>query len=752
MLTDLQRVQDSFTGIVAHRGFGGSLAYKGQTTSGQGMLVTGNYFQVLGLNPSLGRLLGPEDDVNVAGHFVTVLSHAYWRTRFEANPNVLNETMIINGQTMTIVGVAPAGFEGTSLGTTPLVFVPMKMRELMQPGFMPKSWDNRRSYWAYLFARLKPGVSREQAQTQINGPYRAIINDVEAPLQKGMSDQTLARFKAREIVLRDGRRGQTGMQEDARAPLVILLTVTAVVLLIACANVANLLLARGAGRSGEMAVRLSIGASRGQLVRQLLGESVLLALMGGIGGVLVSRWTLDLLRSILPPDAGRTLQFDIQMSMLLFTAGLSIATGLLFGIFPALQSTRPDLLTTLKDQAGQKGASRAASRFRASLVTAQIALAMALLTCAGLFTRSLVNVSRVELGLEVDNLVTFALSPQLNAYTPEQTSQFFRRLEDDLAATPGVRSVAGSLVSLLSGSNWNSSMSVQGFEAGPDTNTTASFSAIGPGFFRTIGVPLLAGREFTHADVVNAPKVAIVNEAFARKFNLGRDAVGKFIATSTGANVKLDIEIVGLVQDAKYSEVRDSIPPQFFTPLHQDTRLGFATYYVRTARDPEQLMSTIPAVVRRLDANIPVDELKTMTQQVRENIFLDRLISLMSAIFAGLATLLAAIGLYGVLAYTVAQRTREIGLRMALGADSGRVRAMVLRQVAWLTLIGGIIGIAAAMGIGRLARSLLFELEGYDPMVLASSAVLLTLVALAAGLVPALRASRIDPMTALRYE
>ena len=752
MLADLQRVQDSFTGIVGHRGFEGSLAYKGQTMSGQGMLVTGNYFELLGLNPALGRLLTPDDDRSRGGHFVAVLSHGYWRTRFDARPNVLNETMIINGQAMTIVGVAPAGFEGTSLGSTPSVFVPMMMRELMQPGFFPNSWDNRRAHWAYMFARLKPGVSMQHAQTQINGPYRAIMNDVEAPLQQGMSETTLARFKAREIVLRDGRRGQSDLHAEAGPPLIILLSVTGVVLLIACANIANLLLARGAGRSGEMAVRLSIGASRGQLVRQLLGESILLAVLGGALGVLVSRWTLDLLAIMLPPDAVRTIHFELQPNMLLFTAALSIATGLLFGLFPALQGTRPDLVSTLKDQAGQKGASRAASRFRASLVTVQIALAMALLTTAGLFTRSLVNVSRVDLGIQTDNLITFSVSPQLNAYKPPQTLAFFERLEDELLARPGVTGVAASLVPLISGSNWGSGVSVQGFAAGPDTDTHSNYNEIGPDFFRTLGIPLIAGREFTRADAARAPRVAIVNEAFARKFNLGRDAVGKFMSNSTGTSVKLDVQIVGLVQDAKYSEVKDAVPPQFFFPYRQNTRMGFASFYVRSAANPERMVATVREVVQRLDANLPVEELKTMAQQVRDNIFLDRMITTMSALFAGLATLLAAVGLYGVLAYTVAQRTREIGLRMALGADGGRVRGMVLKQVAWLTLIGGAIGLAAAVGIGRLAGSLLFELTGYDPIVLTASAVLLTVVALAAGFVPALRASRIDPMTALRYE
>ena len=350
MFRDLEAAQASFTGIAAHRNFGGSIGYQGTSLSGEGLLVSGSYFPVLGLTPALGRLFTPEDDKTIGSHFVVVLSHDYWRTRFSTNPNVLNETLIVNGQAMTIVGVAPRGFAGTTLGNNPDIFVPITMRGLMQPGFT--GFQNRRQYWAYLFARLKPGVSIEQATVAINGPYHAIVNDVEAPLQKGMSEQTMARFKAKEITTEPGNRGQSSFDNEARTPLIILLAVTGTVLLIACANIANLLLVRGAGRAAEMAVRLSIGANRRQLITQLMTESILLAAFGAVAGLLVAKWTLDLIASIMPPDDGPQIVFSLSPTMLMFAGGAAIITGLAFGLFPALHSTRPDLAEHAQEPGG----------------------------------------------------------------------------------------------------------------------------------------------------------------------------------------------------------------------------------------------------------------------------------------------------------------------------------------------------------------------------------------------------------------
>ena len=749
MFRDLERAQTSFTGLAAHRNFGASLGYQGTSLSGEGLLVSGGYFPVLRLNPALGRLLTPEDDKTIAGHFVVVLSYDYWRNRFELNPNVLNETLVVNGQAMTVVGVTPRGFNGTTLGQNPDVFVPLTMRGLVNPGF--NGFENRRQYWAYVFGRLKPGISREQATVAINGPYRAILNDVEAPLQKGMSEQTMARFKTKEITTEAGHRGQSSFDNEARTPLTILLVVTGTVLLIACANIANLLLVRGAGRAAEMAVRLSIGANRRQLITQLLAESIMLAAFGAIAGLFVAKWTLDLIASIMPADDGPLISFALSPTMVMFAATAAIATGIAFGLFPALHSTRPDLAATLKNQAGQPGGAKTARRFRTTLATVQIAMSMALLVPAGLFAKSLFNVSRVDLGLKTDHLVLFGIAPELNGYNTERTRQLFERMEDELAAIPGVTSVAATIVPVLAGDNWGNSLVVEGFEAGPDANTSASFNGVGPGYFKTMSIPLMAGREFTRADVFGAPKVAVVNQAFAKKFNLGENPIGKRFGLG-GPNAKPEIEIVGVVQDAKYSDVKRAIPPQYFLPYKQEERLGFGYFYVRTSTPPEQMLRTIPAVMRKLDASLPLGDIKTMDQQIRENVTQDRIISTLSLAFAVLATVLAAIGLYGVLAYTVAQRTREFGLRMALGADGGTVRAMVMKQVAKMAIVGGVIGMIIAVTAGRLAQSILFELQGHDPMVLTASTCALAIVALGAGFIPALRASKIDPMNALRYE
>src|SRR5262245_6751399 len=748
MFRDLEKVQTSFTAMGAHVSFGANLAARGQTESTEGLLVSGGYFPALGVKAAVGRLLTPDDDKAIGESHVVVLSHGYWQRHFAADASIVGQSIVVNGQTMAVVGVAERVFDGTTLGSRPSIFAPMTMRGFSTPF---KGFDNRRSYWAYVFARLKPGVSIEQAKTALDGPYHNIINDVEAPLQRGMSDQTMAKFKAKTLQMEPGGHGQSDVSTEAKAPLTLLFGVTAFVLVIACANIANLLLARAASRAGEMAVRLSIGAGRWQLVRQLLGESCLLALFGGIGGIFVAKWTLDLMMAILPKDATDPISQQVDVTVMLFAGALAIGTGVLFGMFPALHSTRPDLVTALKGTAGQPSGARSASRFRNSLAVAQIALSMALLVAAGLFTKSLLNVSRVQLGLKADNVIMFAISPELNGYNVERTKQLFERVENTLGALPGVTGVTSGTVALLSGNNWGNNVSVEGFQAGPDTDANSRFNMVGPGYFQTLGMTLISGREFTRGDAAGTPKVAIVNEAFAKKFNLGRDAVGKHMSNQ-GTGSKLDMEIVGLVQNAKYSEVKRETPPQFFVPWRQDANLGFATFYVRTASQPEPFMASLRKAIAEIDAQLPIENMRTLPQQIRDNVFLDRFISTLSTAFAVLATLLAAIGLYGVLAYTVSQRTREIGLRMALGAAPGNVRAMVLRQVGVMTIVGGIIGLAAAVGLGRLAESLLFQLKGWDPVVLAASAVLLTLVALGAGFIPAHRAAQVEPMRALRYE
>ena len=747
MFRDLERAKTPLSGIAGHRITGVSLSVRNEPMTGEGAMVSGSYFPVLGLGAAAGRLLSPDDDKVIGANFVAVLSHRFWQDKYGGDPRAVGQPIMVNGKSFTIVGVAPAGFEGTTAGARPLVYVPLSMRGEVQQF---TKFEERRNYWVYLFGRLAPGETRESAETAINGVYHPIINDVEAPLQKEMSDKTMQSFRNKKLLLAPGARGQSSIHKEAKTPIVLLFSVTAVVLLIACANIANLLLARGAGRATEMGVRLALGATRRHLLVQLLTESVMLALVGGLASLFVAQWTLSVIRALLPPDASETMQFSISTSVIAFSAVLSVVTGIVFGLFPALHSTRDDLISAIRAGAGQIAGGRAAARFRAGLVTAQIALSMGLLIMSALFLRSLMNVSRVDLGLRTDNIATFEIVPQRTGYDSTRSAVLFNRIAQELAAIPGVTVVSEGMVPLLSGDNWGNNVHVQGFQCGPDIDCNARFNQIGADYFKTFGVKLVAGREFTASDQLGAQRVAIVNEAFARKFKLGADAVGKFIGDDD--NDSLNVQIVGLVRNVKYSQVKDSVPPVFYRPWRQDARAGNLFYYVQTSLLPEQILGTLRATMKRIDPNLPVEELKTMSQQVKENVFLDRMISILSSAFALLATLLAGVGLYGVLSYSVAQRTREIGVRMALGADGVRVRRMVMRQVGVMLLVGGAIGIAAALGLGRAARSMLFELQAHDPGSMALAVVLLACVALAAGFIPARRAAMVDPMHALRYD
>ena len=748
MFRDLQKANTALSGIAGHFLFGVNVAMTGQTPmSGRGVFVSGNYFSVLGLNPAVGRLLTAKDDETIGNNYVAVLSYAFWENQLGSDRSVVGKQITINGQQMTIAGVAPKGFNGTTLGDRPYVFVPISMRGVLAQGWT--GFERRDSYWVYLFGRLKPGATIGQAEASVNTVYHSLVNDVDAPLLKGVTTKMMQQFRAKKVVLVDGRKGQSSTIKQSRTPITLLFAITGLVLLIACANIANLLLARAANRTMEMALRLSLGATRGQLIAQVLTESVLLAVLGGICGIVVAHWTLAGITALLPAQTAATLTFSIDVPVLLFTAGVSLATGLAFGIAPALQSTRPDLVTELRNNSGKLSGGRGAARFRATLVTAQIGLSMALLIAAGLFVKSLRNVSRVDLGVNIDNMVSFAVSPAKSGYDSTRALALYARLEQVLGALPGVQSVTAAGIPLLEGNNWGEGVSVEGFHKEPDTDAGSRYNIVGPNYFHVLGVPILSGRDFTASDEAGATKVAIVNQTFAKKFGLGPDAVGKKMSMG---NDSLDITIIGLVKDSKYSEVKDTIPPVFVQPWRQVGRVSSLNFYLRSAGPPAQVLREIPAAIKQVDPNLPVEELQFTAVAVADNVFLDRMITTMSAAFATLATLLAAVGLYGVLAYSVSQRTREIGVRMALGANSGRVRTMVLFQVGRMVAVGGVIGILGALAIGRSAQSLLFELQGYDPTVIVISVVTLVAVALGAGLIPAMRASRIDPMHALRYE
>ena len=751
LFRDLERLEDDGLQLAAHSSFGANVAYEGQSSEADGLLVSGHYFPALGVTPAIGRLLGPQDDRVPGGHPVVVLSYDFWRTRFAADAGILNRTLIVNGGAMTIVGVAPQGFTGITALQRPRIFVPLAMAE---QAFRDPSWNGtsaRNNHWLYLFARTEPGVSRQRAEGLANVSFAGLIRDVEYPaLRTGMGDTDRQEFQKRRLYLQDGARGANSNRRTIQAVFALLFAVTGFVLAIACANVANILLAQVTTRAREMSLRLSLGASRYRVVRLLLTEATLLGILGGAGALIVGQLTMSAMVAILPAD-GPVLQPVLDGRLLVFTLMLGLMTSILFGLFPSLHAVRSAVAGSLNTQSARATGSRTAARFRTSMAVTQLALATGLLAVAGLLVLSLLNAARLDLGFTREGLVAFGLSPSLNGYAPDNATQFFDRLDAELRAIPGVTSATATTIPILAQSSWGNNVTVEGFDAGPGVNTNASTARVGVDYFRTLGIPLLAGREFTDADTKGSPRVAVVNEAFARKFNLVDRVVGTRMALGAGTNKPLDIEIVGLVRDAKYDEVRDPAPPQFVMPYRQvDT--GALTFYVRAGSNTPAVLRAIPAVVGRLDANIPISSLRTMEEQIRYDTSGYRALTMMSSAFAGLAILLAAIGLYAVLAYGIAQRLREIGIRIALGATPRDIRRLVLGQVGRIGVVGVVIGAALALGLGRLSQAMLFGVERTAPAIIASAALLALGVAFAAAVVPARRATLVQPVEVLKAE
>lgn len=759
MVRDLERAvaerPTGVTGLAAHRAFSVTLAGVGrgaeEARAARGSLVSGGYFPVLGLTPALGRLLGPDDD-RPNGPAVAVLAHAYWRAALGGDPAIVGRTLLVNGRALTVVGVAPAGFGGTVLDDQAAVFVPLALAPAIG-AHDARGMENRRDYWVYLFARLAPGATADRVRQQLGAAYGAILRDVEVAIQEDRGAAARARFLALPLRVAPGARGQTRVHSDGVTPLAVLLVTSGLVVLVACANVANLLLARGAARRGEMALRESLGATRGRLVRLVLAESLVLAAAGGAAGVLVARPALAALVRRLPEEVAGGVDPHVDPWLLATTVALALGTGLVFGLYPALHATRGSLVGAMRGGAGQiAGASRTARRFRAGLAAGQVALALALLGTAGLLARTLVNLGRERLGVTAERVVTFVVAPERGGMSGTRAHALFDRLEATLRAQPGVTGVAAARLGLLRDSESGFNVSVEGYRHVPGADEDAQTDWVTPGFFRTLGASLRAGREFGPGDRAGAPGVVVVNEAFVRRFNLGAGAVGKRIALGAGDGIPLDREIVGVVADVKYSRVRGPVPPVFYQPARGDTTVGRFVFYARTAGDPAALERAVPGLVRALDAGVPVEELRTLPAQARASTAIDRLVATLAGGFALLATLLAAVGLYGVLAYAVAQRTREIGVRMALGATGAAVRRLVLADVGRLFVVGSVVGLLGALAFGRAARSLLYGVGPADPVALLGAAALLAAVAWAAGAVPAARAARVAPTRALRGE
>jgi predicted permease len=755
---DYRDKNEVFSDVLTYSSITASGRTDDQTDLISGSIVSGNFFDALGVRAALGRTFLPEEDTTPNTHPVAVISHGLWERRFGSDPKVIGQQLTLNGHAFTIVGVTSAGFNGPEVLETNDIYVPAMMQALVRPprgGFSgdmnPDMLSRRGPRWLRIIGRLKPGVSIDQAQ--------AAMSTLAAQLQQAYPDTNRNTIATLFPVSKVDPQAYTQLISVAA----LLLAVVAIVLLIACANVANLLLARASGRRKEIAVRLALGASRSRLVRQLLTESVLLSLAGGLGGLLLALWTIDVLKTATPPDGifSFTLDYRLDGRVLAFTFLLSLATGVIFGLAPALQASRPDLVPALKDEASAAAQGRRRFNLRNLLVVAQVALSLVLLIGAGLFLRSLNNAQAIDPGFNADRVLNAQLNINLLRYTKLQGQEFYRQVIERVEALPGVESASMARVVPMSGSGRTSSLIIEGQDqpdnvsrsegSGPDNPNpnTVSTNVVGLKYFETMGISLLRGRDFTEQDKEGAPLTVVVNEAFARRYFDGEEALGRRLSFR-GAQGPWS-EIVGVARDSKYRTLGEAQRPFVYSPLAQNHETGMALH-VRTIGDPSSVAGAVRREVQTLDQNLPVTNLQPMRDVLGSSLFAARMGAVLLAIFGLLALLLAGVGLYGVMSYTVSRRTREIGIRMALGAQTGNVLRLVLKE--GMALVGGGVaaGLIVAAAVTRLLASFLYGVSPLDATTFVAIPVVLALVALLASYLPARRAAKVDPMIALRYE
>jgi predicted permease len=749
---EYQKRAEPLSEVIARRLIATSVSIDNTTERLDAEIVSGNYFTMLGVKPAVGRVFSSQEDDQVyQGHPVVVLGYDYWMRRFNGDHGVVGKKILVNNYPMTIAGVSAAGFAGLDPARAPQIRVPIQMKPVLVPEWAWVHMDDERTRWVQVFARLKPGYTIESAQAPLQTLFTQIrAHEMTLPGAKDWSPFLRERFMTGRLRLERADIGYSGLRNEFSTSLLVLMCMVGLVLLIACANVANLLIARGIMRQREIAVRLSLGASRRQLVRQLLVESLVLSLCGGVLGVLLSVVLTRALLALVPSDTNPLLiDATPDLRILAFTFGLALATGIIFGLLPAIRASRPDPWTTLKDTVGALAGTGGSLYVRKGLVAAQVALSFLLLFGAGLFVRSLQNLQTTETGVALDNLVMFQVSPALSGYDEQRTVNFYERLLERLRSAPGVRSAGLAAVPILAGNEWDSTMSVEGHQAKDGEDMQAFMNGLSPGYFATMQIPFLEGRDFRPLDAQEETAVAIVNRRFAEHFFKGQSAVGKRLGRGSGPGTKLSIEIIGVVADSLYEGPREGVRRQVFIPKWGN---GGATIYVRTQNASDTAYGVLRNEVKQVDASMPIYELKTVEGQLDETLLNDRLIALLSAGFGLLATVLASIGLYGVMAFVVARRRKELGLRLALGAEPGKVLWLVMKEVLILLSLGLAVGIPTAIGLGRYVSSQLYGIEPNDPWIAGSTVALLALVSAAAGMIPARRASRIDPILALRYE
>ncbi|HEU0176230.1 MAG TPA: ABC transporter permease [Blastocatellia bacterium] len=733
LYAELRDRNDVLSGVIAYEQRPFSMNDGNQSERVIGQIVSGNYFAALGVRPALGRFFLPEEDRTPGTHPVVVISHGLWRRRFGADPAVIGKTLNLNAYRYTVVGVAPSEFTGTTRGTANDVYAPIMMYAQMGD-VCPL--DNRNCGWLSLIGRLKPGVSRQQAQSALATPVDDATRNFPSKNADNIGDPTI-------VFLMDGSRGHTDRVKDLSTPLKLLMGVVGFVLLIACANVANLLLSRASARRKEIAVRLAIGAGRWRIVRQLLTESAILAALGGGAGLLVANWFTGLLLRFQQQtnDVPRALDGSLDERAMGFTLGLALVTGIVFGLAPALVASKPDFVAALKEET--PGLGRVARRLslRNLLVVAQVALSLVVLIGAGLCVKSLRALQAIDPGFEPAKVVTASFDLGKNGYNEARGRQFIGRFAERVAALPGVEAVSFARVVAFSDVPWVGPLIIEGSIPQP-VNT----NLISPNYFRTLGASLAQGREFTALDTAGAPLVAVVNEAAARRYWPGQEVVGKRIVRGSQF-----AEVVGVVRNTKEKGLTADPRPALYLPLLQNY-IPELTLHVRTATPSQTLLAAVRREVQTLDPTLPVYNLQTLAQQKDGSLYTERLAATLLALFGLLALSLAAVGIYGVLSYAVTERTREMGIRLALGANSRDLLRLVVWQGLTLTLIGLVIGVGASLALTRLIATLLFGVSATDPLTFIVIPLLLTVVALLACWIPARRATRVDPLVALRYE
>jgi len=750
MYTDFRDGNQVFSGMFCLRETSMSLSYEGRTERVSGEFVSGNYFPVLGVTAAIGRLFTADDDKFQGGHPYAVISYGYWLRRFGADRGVIGRKVVVNAIPLTIIGVSQAGFSGTDPGSAPEVRVPVMMSGKLENYL---DLNDRRSRWVTVFGRMKPGVTLAVSKASLQPIFHRVLDmEVKQAAFAIAAPEMKQAFRRMSMDVLPAANGRSNLRRQFSKPLLVLMATVALVLLIACANVANLLIARAAARQKEIAVRLALGASRFRIISQLLVESLLLSIIGGLAGLALAIWMDRTLVSFLPPS---TVPLNISSSpdtrILLFNLGISVLTGVLFGLVPALQATSPDVAPTLKDQAGSVSGG-ASVLLRKTLVAAQVALSLLLLIGAGLFIRSLQNLKDLDPGFHTSNLIAFKMDPTLNGYKTDRTIEFYRRLQERLTGVPGVQSASLAVVPVLEGDEWDSWVTIDTYRPKQGELPDPHMNFVSVGHFQTLAIPLLAGRDFRPTDTQSAPHVAIVNETFSKKYFGGLNAVGHHFGMGIDPGTKTDITIIAVAHDTKYETMRDEIPPEVYRPYGQVDFASGMTAYVRTARDPNQMFSTIRRVAQELDPNLPVFDMTTLEKRLDDSLVTERLVATLSSSFGLLATVLAAIGLYGVMAYSVERRTREIGIRMAIGALTSDVLWLVLKEVLLLLAIGIAVALPTALMVTRFVRTQLYGIQPSDPVSIALATLGIAVVAALAGYLPARRATRIDPIRALRYE